>query len=202
MKKEKILNPAAGIIRILSVPPVMVSILIILFYFGGQGQFRSMWEALIMWVCLALIPALAYIICPCGAAKETSEREKQRKTAFILSAVGYGLSLLFALFVSGNGHVIFISLDYVFSLIMLLLINRLTALRASGHGCAVIGPLAIGSFYFGWRAAVICLIFYALILWASLRMKRHTLREFLAGSIICLIAIGMSFALCRLPGLI
>ena len=73
-------------------------------------------------------------------------------------------------------------------------------IRSSGHGCSVVGPFAFGIWYFGLPAVLPCVILYALILWASLYLKRHTLREFLGGSLICLIAMGISWLLCLASG--
>ena len=65
---------------------------------------------------------------------------------------------------------------------------RNAQIRASGHACSCTLPYLILSYYFGRGAAIICLILYLAEGWASVELKRHTIKEFLGGTIVaCLI---------------
>lgn len=198
-KQSRVLTIIAKIVRILSVPPLMVTMLAVVIELGKGDVFRSWQELAVFWICLALIPVLAYPLTVLFPALKKEGREGERNTAFVTSTVGYFLGLCCAL-ISRNPHLIFVTGTYVCSVALLLVWNKLLKIRSSGHGCSVVGPFAFGIWYFGLPAVLPCVILYALILWASLYLKRHTLREFLGGSLICLIAMGISWLLCLASG--
>ena len=56
--KERI----AKAIRIVSVPPIMISMLILILAFNKNNIFRNSTEIIIMIVLLGLVPALAYVL--------------------------------------------------------------------------------------------------------------------------------------------
>ena len=190
----------AKVIRILSVPPVMVTLLIAVILLGKREIFHSGWEIAVLWICLALIPALAYPIADLVPKLRRKGREGERNAAFITSAAGYLIGIVSAVLFK-NPYLIFITGIYVCSVILLLMWNKLFKIRSSGHGCSVVGPLAISVWLFGLPAIPICLAIYAAILWASLYLKRHTLLEFLGGSLLCLISMLMSYLICLACGL-
>ena len=53
---------AAKVIRIATIPPIAVAVLLLMLYFFKEGVFASVWELLISMALLALIPILAYPI--------------------------------------------------------------------------------------------------------------------------------------------
>ena len=81
---------------------------------------------------------------------------------------------------------------YLLSVIVLLLFNKVLKFRASGHACAVTGPIVILSYYLGIWGLVGGALLYGAILWASLIMKRHTLKEFIFGSLTSTVAFFIS----------
>ena len=83
---------------------------------------------------------------------------------------------------------IFICSIYLFSVLLLLIANKLLNLRASGHACGATGPLLIGIYYFKALGFIIAALIYALMLWASLRIKRHTAKELFFGTGACVLA--------------
>ena len=63
--------------------------------------------------------------------------------------------------------------------------NKVFKVRISGHACSVSGPLVYAGYFLGvW--AVVGAACWGVILWASLVMKRHTLKEFIFGTLTCL----------------
>ncbi|MBE7064567.1 MAG: hypothetical protein E7384_01970 [Ruminococcaceae bacterium] len=186
MKEEKKNNVAlkiAKIVRVSSVPPVMVTILIILLYFLREGIFRSWIDGVVSIMSLAVIPVLAYPISWIIPKLRAKGREGQRNLAFALNPVGYIIAFAYGLISRAGKDLMIIYTAYLLSVIVLLLFNKVLKFRASGHACAVTGPIVIISYYLGMWGIVGGAVVYALILWASLAMKRHTLKEFVFGSL-------------------
>ena len=77
----------AKIVRVSSVPPFMVTILIILLYFLREGIFRSWIDAVVSIVALAVIPVLAYPLSWIIPKIRAKGREGQRILAFALNPV-------------------------------------------------------------------------------------------------------------------
>ena len=195
MKTEKQNNFAlriAKIVRVGSVPPFMVTILIILLYFLREGIFRSWIDAVVSIVALAVIPVLAYPLSWIIPKLREKGREGQRNLAFALNPVGYIIAFVYG-FISGAGKdLMIIYTAYLLSVIVLLLFNKVLKFRASGHACAVTGPIVIISYYLGIWGIIGGAVLYGAILWASLAMKRHTLKEFIFGSLTSVAAFFIS----------
>ncbi|MGN0514250.1 MAG: hypothetical protein ACI4GD_08210, partial [Lachnospiraceae bacterium] len=76
--KERI----AKAIRVLSVPPIMVSVLILILAFCKESIFRNTLEIVIMIVLLGFVPVLAYGLQRILPGFKEQGREGQRKLAF------------------------------------------------------------------------------------------------------------------------
>ena len=87
----------AKVIRGLSVPPVMVSVLILILAFHRNDIFRDAAEIVIMMVLLGFVPVLAYVLRDLIPAGRAQGREGQRKLAFVTNLVGYSCALLWAI---------------------------------------------------------------------------------------------------------
>ena len=158
-------------------------------------------DALVTWICLALFPAAAYPVSLLVPGLRRQGREGQRNAAFVCSSAGYAAGFIYAL-ACGSGRLICLTAVYVLSVVLLIISNKVLRLRASGHGCSVVGPLVIGGLCFGLSAFLLCIGLYCLILWASLALKRHTVGEFLTGSAICVLDIAVCAAAGFLTGLL
>ena len=66
--------------------------------------------------------------------------------------------------------------------------NKVFHVRVSGHACSVSGPLVYSGYFLGIWGIVVGVVCWGLILWASLVMKRHTFKEFLLGTLTCLVS--------------
>lgn len=182
-KKNNFALRIAKIVRVSSVPPVMVTILIILLYFCCGNIFRSWIDAAVATATLAIIPVLAYPISWIIPKIKAKGREGQRNLAFALNPVGYVIAFAYGLIAGVEKDLMIICTAYLLSVIVLLLFNKVLKFRASGHACAVTGPIVILSYYLGIWGLLGGAILYGVILWASLAMKRHTLKEFIFGSL-------------------
>ncbi len=184
-------------VRVASVPPVMVLLLVLVLALFAEGVFPS-WQDIAAMLCfLALIPLLAYPISWALPCIRRRGREGQRNLAFALTAVGYALGWCYGKLVSGNREQILVYTIYLVSLLLLLLWNKVFRLRASGHGCSVTGPVLLAGYYLGLPGILIAAACYLLIFWASVTTGRHKWDEFLGGSVLCLAACGISLLLCN-----
>src|SRR5690554_6737245 len=125
------INKFAKIIRIISLPPFVVSILSIILY--QSHVFSNITDGLLIILFLGIIPAGAYPLSYIIPNIKAKERSGQRKLAFILSLVGYSLGLIYALVNKLDTNLIFIYLTYFISLVILTFVNKVIKIKASGH---------------------------------------------------------------------
>lgn len=183
----------AAAIRVLSVPPVMAALFIIALRLGRPDIITSASEMAMMLYFLALVPLLAYPVSMLSPSLREKGREGQRNLAFLLSAVSYVCGWVYAVSSKRNATLCFIFGTYLFSIIILLVFNKLLHLRASGHACSVTGPISLIMCFLSSRWIPLCVLAYALIFWASVKMKRHTVKEFMLGTASCLLAAMISY---------
>ena len=84
---------------------------------------------------------------------------------------------------------------YFLAVLILTIVNKVFKIRASGHACSCTFPYLILSYYFGGYVTVICLILYLTEYWASVELKRHTVKEFLGGTIVAWIIFAGTFGM-------
>lgn len=189
--KERI----AKAIRVLSVPPVMVSVLILILAFSKDGIFRSALEIVITIVLLGFVPILAYGLQKILPGFKEQGREGQRKLAFITNLVGYSAAFLWALIADVENALLLICLTYFFSVVFLTICNNGLHYRASGHASSFTGPLVLLIYFFGWKVIIPCLVIAALIIWSSIYLKRHTVKEIVGGIVVCLLLFTLSLVI-------
>lgn len=119
-RKERI----AKAIRALSVPPVMVSVLILILAFSKDGIFRNTLEIVITVVLLGFVPILAYGLQKILPGFKEQGREGQRKLAFITNLVGYSAAFLWALIADVENALLLICSTYFFSVVLLTICNK------------------------------------------------------------------------------
>ena len=188
MMKERI----AKIIRVLSVPPIMVSMFILILAFNKSDIFRNPTEIIIMIVLLGFVPALAYVLSSIIPEVKAKGREGQRKLAFITNLLGYSMALLWAIMINVRKELLLICLMYFFSVVLLSICNKGFHFRASGHASSFTGPLILMIYFFGWKVIIPSLIIAALIVWSSICLKRHTIKELAGGILVNIIAFILS----------
>lgn len=184
---------AAKVIRVLSIPPVMVFALVIILSITREDVFRSAIEVGIAIICLAVVPVMAYPLQKVIPGLKDKGREGQRKLAFVLSATGYLSAWLYGTLAKSNLNLMLIFGTYLLSVVILIFCNKVLKLRASGHACSVSGPMIFLGYFLGWNAVILCILLYGVIFWASLELRRHTRKEFILGTAAC----GLSF-LCNM----
>ena len=78
----------AKTIRIITIPPVLVSALLVILYFFRNEMFRPL-DLLMSIVFLAVIPTLAYPLQPIMPGFKGKGRDGQRKLAFVTTTLAY-----------------------------------------------------------------------------------------------------------------
>ena len=176
-----VLKSIAKGIRFITVPPIVVTaeLILLLFFAEVFPQILDFWLAL---VCLAVVPSLAYPLQKIVPVWRKKGQKMQRKLAFILSPVGYAAAVACSVARDAIPNLLYISVTYLLSVFLLTAVNKLTPLHASGHGCSLCGSVFLPCLFLGGGAFIPGAIFFAAALWASVYLKRHTVREFLLGA--------------------
>jgi membrane-associated phospholipid phosphatase len=186
----------AKTVRIITVPPILVTLLIIILSDRRSDIFTNVTESIISILLLGIVPVLAYPIQSLLSKLKISKltaREGQRKLAFILSLTGYLAALIFGICAHVKIRLMLIYLTYFLSVLVLTIFNKIFKIRASGHACSVTGPMVFMIYFISWKAIFPCILLAALIVWSSLLLKRHTARDLAFGAFTCLIAFAVSF---------
>jgi len=178
----------AKFIRIVTVPPVMVTALIVILCIARDDIFTSAIDVVMSFIFLAFIPVLAYPLSALIPKIKEKGREGQRNLAFVLTAIGYVAIWLYGLLSASNQNLLLIYTGYFLSVVILLILNKLLKIRASGHACSITGPIVFVSYFLGFKGLVVGVITYALIFWASITTKRHTPQEFIFGTATCIVS--------------
>lgn len=186
-------NNFAKIIRIISVPPIMVTFLLVILNTARPDIFRNNVEVLISIILLGIVPVLAYPFQFLSSSLEDKGRIMQRKLAFIFSLIGYATALLWAILVHTSKELLMICFTYFISVVILTFFNKVLKKRASGHACSITGPLVFLIYLVDWKLIFPCIIIAMLIFWSSLYLQRHTKTDLFYGVLSSLLAFALSF---------
>lgn len=178
----------AHAIRIISVPPVMVGILLVLLFTLRDDVIVTAADMAASLLGLTILPILAYPVSFAVPAIRKKGREGQRTLAMYFSTVGYVAVFVYGLIASVGTGLMHIYAGYLFSVVIILVSNKVFKVRVSGHACSVSGPLVYSGYFLGVWGIVVGAACWGAILWASLAMKRHTFKEFLLGTLTCLVS--------------
>lgn len=181
--RNKALYVLAKIIRVVSIPPVMVGTLILLLSFFRSDVFANVTESLMTLLFLAIIPILAYPVSMIVPSIKQKGRDGQRNLAFALSAVGYACGFVYGLLAHVSVPLMIIFGTYLLSIIVLTIMNKVIKVRASGHACSIAGPIGLVCYFLPPVCVVGSLCLYVAIFWASVHMGRHTVKEFIWGTV-------------------
>nr|WP_295278248.1 hypothetical protein [uncultured Blautia sp.] len=108
--------------------------------------------------------------------------------AFIFNFLSYLAAMLTGYINGCSGMLQWILNGYFGAVLILTIINKVFKIRASGHACSCTLPYLFISYYLGWIAAIVCVLLYIAEFWASVKLKRHTVKEFILGSAVaCLV---------------
>ena len=188
--KARFAYRVAKLIRILTLPPVMVAALLLLLC-RRADVYASPIDLAATLFGLSILPALSYPVQIAVPALRRGGRKTQRSLAFVFSFFGYAFALLSSWMRSAPTNLLYVTAVYCLSLVILTAINCLTPFHASGHACSLMGPLVLAGCFVGSVTVLPSLALYLSSLAAALYMKRHTLPEFLLGSLSSLLAAAL-----------
>ena len=188
-KKEKI----ARIIRVITIPPILVSAMIVILYWKSRYFFGGVSDYVISLIGLGIFPVLAYPIQFMIPKLKEKGREGQRNLAFIGSVIGYFLAFLYGEMIGASAELRFIYRTYLIAVLLLVFMNKVLKKRASGHACSIMAPLLFLSYFVGWKVCIGCILIAASSFWASLVLKRHKASDLIAGSLVCIISFGIAY---------
>lgn len=177
----KNLQRIAKIIRVITVPPVMVILLSIALYTGHKTMFLSSADAAATMVLLGIVPILAYPMQKWIPGFRDTGREGQRKLAFIFNIIGYFAAWGYGLLAHVSLELQLLFTTYLLSVLLLSIVNKLLKIRASGHACSTIAPVFFSGYFLGTGWALLFLVMAAASIWASVYLKRHRPRDIAAG---------------------
>ena len=185
-------NKIAKMFRVITVPPLLITLLLIMLYFLRHDLFDKNWYLLWLITLLGIVPVLAYPLQRVLPKWKKEGREGQRQLAFVLSLIGYTIAMTGGYLQHMNSELQMIANTYFFSVVLLTISNKLLKIRASGHACSVTGPLVFLVYFVDWRFIVVSILVGAAVVWSSLVLKRHTAKELTFGASICIVAFGIS----------
>ena len=183
---------AARIIRGITVPPLLVSVLFILLFVFKEGVFSSPVELVLSLLFLVGIPLAAYPLSYVVPKLRRKGREAQRKLAFALNFIGYLGAVVYGIVAQVSAALFLIFLTYFVSVLILLLCNNVIRIRASGHACGTMGPLIFLVYFTGPYGIIPCVGIAISVAWSSIHLKRHTPRELILGALSALAAFLVS----------
>ncbi len=191
-KKVTIADKIAKLIRVISVPPVMLTSLLLLLQFASIKPILSQASFWVLFLCLGVLPLLAYPAQMLLPSWREKGRALQRKMAFGFSIVGYLSAGIASFWLKGDANGVMLCHGYCFALLMLVLLQKIGKLHASGHACSVTGPLFYIGYFFGMKYLLIGIAVWSVIFWSSLRLGRHSKTEFFLGSLCAILGALLS----------
>jgi hypothetical protein len=199
MKKvtQKVTHILDKAVRVVTIAPVMALILMLSLYFLAPRAGITAEQLLFGILFLSVMPVVAYPIQPIVPGFRDKGRKGQRDLAIITAVLGYIGGIVYCFASRATETMFVIYLTYLLSGTMIALFSRFTKLKASGHACGIAGPIAAATHFISpW--ALLGLVLYVVVLFSSLRMKRHTLPEFLVGGAISVAAMFISIRVAEL----
>jgi len=193
--RRRPLAPLAKILRVASAPPLMAAGIVALLARTTDTIFRTPTEALLTLLFLAVVPLFAYPLSFILPRVHKRGRDGQRDLAFGLSVAGYASGWLYGYLSHASPALTAIFAAYLFSVLLLLIFNKLLFVRASGHASSITGPVLLALWFVGGLAVPAGLLVYAAVFWASVYAGRHTRAEFLTGTGLCAAATAIAFLL-------
>ena len=182
-KHKGVLYVVAKVIRVMTIPPMMVGGLLLLLTYFRPDVITNDVESFMSLLFLAIIPILAYPVSAMVPSIKAKSRGGQRNLAFVFSVIGYLGGVIYGALAGVSESLMVIFGTYFLSVIVLTILNKVIKVKASGHACSIAGPIGLVCYFLPTIFIPISLLAYAAIFWASVHMGRHTVREFIYGSI-------------------
>lgn len=178
--RKNFINKMAHVVRVVTIPPLMIATLLCMLYFAKGFSFASRIDMSVAFAGLVLLPVLAYPVWSVFGNKTSDKRKGQRRLAFIFSIIGYVCCFIYSLRF-GTAAIREIFYTYFFTVILLALLNKVFHVRASGHAASSISPVVFSTAYLTPTVTFLFGVLFAASVWASIYLKRHKWQDIMAG---------------------
>ena len=168
----------------------MAFLMLSILYYAKDSVYGTIMNYLLALLFLVFFPALAYPLQPFFPYFKEKGRSGQRQLAIWMSAIGYLLGTIISVLNYTTADLKKIYLIYLFSGILIFILNKIMKINASGHACGIVGPIICLFYSFRWPA-LIGLLILPITYIVSIELKRHTFRELVLGSLIPVISAGI-----------
>lgn len=188
LQEQKAMKRIAKIIRIITIPTTLFFVVLLLTYFLDKDAFNVPLSFITPFIFIGCFVLLSYVVSfiiykiKRKNNIEVDLRATQRTLAFIFSFIGYLVAFTLNLALNFNEKPKILISTYFFSVCFLSLLN-IFKIKASGHAAGITGPLIFGCTLINIHYIIPCMIIYGLSLFASLYLKRHTIIQFILGSL-------------------
>lgn len=181
-------------LRVITIAPVMALMLLTLIFLLRPEYLGGFSGYILAVLFLVVFPILAYPLQPFIPGYRDRGREGQRSLAMVMAGIGYCLGIITAILTKAVFELWVIYLTYFISGFLIIILNKVFGIKASGHACGAAGPVFAMIYLLGpIYAAGFALL--AAVYWSSLRMKRHSFFELLLGTIVPLAALVLSIGI-------
>lgn len=185
----------AQTIRKLTLAPLLAAVMLIFLYAVQPEIFGSAEVLFRQLIFLSLFPLLAYPIQPLVPAFRDKGRDGQRYLAMIFAFIGYLWDCFLNICIRASQELCLIGWVYLLSGVIVLFLNRLCGLRASGYAAGISAVVCLLAALGHPKTLFGTLPLLCLVCWASMTTKRHTLKQFIAGMLIPIVLTALLAAL-------
>lgn len=186
-KNDLIKQAIAKIVRVCTVAPIFAAIILIAMWASGQ---LTLVAGITAACCLVALPLLSYPVQLIIPPLKAKGRKGQRDLAIVFSVVGYVVLAALSLALGFTAEIRVLAFTYLFSGILILL-TSFSSLKCSGHASGIAGPIVYLSYFVSPYFAFLAIVLVA-VAWSSVVLKRHTIWEFVGGSIVPVVAFALS----------
>ena len=172
-------------VRILTTPQISAIALVSLLVVQRPEMFRGTQDYSVSIFFLGIFPLLAYPIARIIPTTHSMGRKAERGLAFIFCLLGYLIVYVYGLCFSVDRQLFLLFETYFFSGLILAAVNVCFHIKASGHACGTTGAILLAGSFLDWKWSMIFALVFLLSAWASITLERHTVQEFMLGSICC-----------------
>ena len=167
-------------IRVATVAPVLATLFLVVLRLSRPELFTVPGSFAVLLLSLGLMPLLAYPMQKHLPRFRNRGRKGQRLLAMIFAVFGYILSAVLLVVIKAPRELLLISLEYLISGAVLLVINRCFGIHASG----AIGPVVLFLSFREWALAMVGCVIAVVTFIASVRTGRHTSGQLMGGLVI------------------
>lgn len=172
-------------IRIVTVAPIMAALMLGIIFAVKPEVYGGTLHFALSLAFLTVLPLLAYPLQPLLPGYRDKGRDGQRSLAILMAVLGYLLGVASVFLLRAPRDIAVIYITYLLSGLGIVVFNSLLKIKASGHSCGIVGPIAILVYHAGYKA-LWGLVLLVLACVSSIRMKRHTPSQLVWGGAISL----------------